>query len=121
MFTALYVMPDAVIILGSALVIAVLSVLVVRIFSPLLPERDKDAMDLVTRSLGTTGGILTFIHAFTIVQASSELGRVAETVNSEARMISMVDRMLLHFVQSASSRTSGRKCASALALRRPLP
>ena len=114
-------MPDAVIILGSALVIAVLSVLVVRIFSPLLPERDKDAMDLVTRSLGTTGGILTFILAFTIVQASSELGRVAETVNSEARMISMVDRMLLHFVQSASSRTSGRKCASALALRRPLP
>lgn len=54
-------------------------------------------MDLVTRSLGTTGGILTFILAFTIVQASSELGRVAETVNSEARMISMVDRMLLHF------------------------
>jgi hypothetical protein len=105
MFTALYVMSDAVIILGSASVIAVLSILVVRIVSPVLPEPGKDTMDLVTRTLGMTGGILTFILAFTIVQATSELGRVAETINNEARMISVVDRALLHFDAEATAPT----------------
>lgn len=59
-------------------------------------EQGKD-IDLVMRAMTTTGAILTFVLAFSIVQAKSDLTRVQEVLNVEARSLGEVDRLLQSF------------------------
>src|SRR5215475_6360079 len=105
MFHFVYQFPDVVIIVGGALVLGVLAVLVMVALNRFMPVLDKNATRHAQRAMNTARGILTLVLAFCIVQASSDLSRVQETLNTEARTLGVTDRMLLRFDRDMTAST----------------
>src|SRR5262249_7728848 len=93
----IYRFPDIVIIIGCALALGLLAVLVMVVLNRFMPVLDKDATKHAQRATNTARAILVFVLAFSIVQASSDLRRVQETLSTEARTLGVTDRMLLRF------------------------
>jgi hypothetical protein len=101
--TFLYGYPDIVAILilgaGAAVLCAGMTIVCNR-FAP--REQGKD-IDLVLRAMTTTSAILTFVLAFSIVQAKSDLNKVLEGLSVEARALGELDRQLSRFDEAATS------------------
>jgi hypothetical protein len=101
----IYRFPDIVIIVGCALALGLLAVLIMVALNRFMPALDKDATKHAQRAMNTARAILVFVLAFSIVQASSDLSRVQETLNTEARTLGVTDRMLLRFDRDATAST----------------
>lgn len=66
-------------------------------FNRFLPHEQGKDIDLVMRAMTTTAAILTLVLGFSIVQAKSDLFRVQEAINVEARALGELDRLMLRF------------------------
>lgn len=93
----LYAYPDAVVILIMAFAVALIALAVMFTLNRFVPEGDKEGLDLVMRAMTSTSAILTFVLAFSIVQAKSDLNKAQESVNQEARAFGVIDRLLQRF------------------------
>jgi hypothetical protein len=99
----LYRFPDPIIILIFGGGLAIICAAVIIAFNRFLPRDQSKEIDLVLRVMTNMSAILIFLLALSIVQAKSDLNRVQEGINVEARGLGELDRLMLRFDPAATS------------------